>query len=269
MAVRDHYPLGQFCWIELIARDRSEARAFYRSLFGWHSVEVVAGTGRPYAHFELEGRSVAGLGELPAAWVDQGQPARWNSYIQVEDIPATCDRATQLGATVTVPHMKVGSAGSLAFLRDPTGAEVGLWQRQDHAGAGLHQDFHCWCWNELRTRDLPRAAAFYGRLFGWAFSDYPSSLGESYVITHRDEACSGMLQMDHRWGDMRSQWMVYFAVQDVDITADRVRQLGGYVVVHPFDIAEGRGAVVADAQGAVFDLVQMRVDPETEGQDTT
>jgi hypothetical protein len=269
MAIREHYPPGQFCWVELIARDMSEAREFYRRLFGWQSVDVETGTGRPYAHFELEGRPVAGLGQLSAALMDKRQPANWNSYIHVEDIPATCERAVQLGAAVTVPQTQVGSAGTLAFLRDPTGAEVGLWQKQDHPGAGLHQDFHCFCWNELRTRDLERAAEFYGQLFGWEFSDYPSIMGKYYVITHRDETCSGILQIDHRWGEMPPRWMVYFAVQHVDITVDRVRQLGGYVVVHPFDIAEGRGAVVADAQGAMFDLVQMRAEPEAEEKDAT
>lgn len=269
MAIRDEYPAGQFCWVELIARDMAEAREFYQRLFGWQPVDVETDTGRPYARFELQGRPVAGLGQLAPALLEKRYPARWNSFIRVEDIGATCDRAAQLGATVTVPETKVGSAGSLAFLRDPTGAEVGLWQQQDFAGAGLHQDFHCVCWNELRTRDLERAAEFYGQLFGWELSDYASIMGKSYVITHRDETCSGMLQIDQRWGETPPQWTVYFAVQHVDLTVDRVRQQGGYVVVHPFDIPEGRGAVVADPQGAMFDLVQMRADSEPEGKDAT
>jgi predicted enzyme related to lactoylglutathione lyase len=37
-----------------------------------------------------------------------------------------------------------------------------------------------------------------------------------------------------------------------------VRQYGGYVLVRPVDIPEGRLAMVADGQGAVFDLVQMQ-----------
>ncbi len=269
MAIRNEYSVGQFCWVEVIARDMPEAREFYRRLFGWQSIDIETGTGRPYAYFELESRPVAGLGQMSETLVAKRQSGNWNSYIHVQSIADVCDRATQLGATVSVPETVVGSAGSLAFLRDPTGAEVGLWQKQDHAGAGLHQDFHCFCWNELRTRDLERAVEFYGQLFGWEFSDYPSAMGKYYVITHHDEACSGILQMDHRWGDMPPRWAVYFAVQNVDLTVDRVRQLGGYAVVHPFDIAEGRGAVVADAQGAMFDLVQMRSEPGAEGKDAT
>ena len=41
MAVRDHYPHGQFCWVDLVSRDMSEARDFYRRLFGWQSVDSI------------------------------------------------------------------------------------------------------------------------------------------------------------------------------------------------------------------------------------
>ena len=136
-----------------------------------------------------------------------------------------------------------------------------MWQKDQHFGAALHQDFHCFCWNELCTRDIDRAADFFGQLLDWEFAEYPSPLGKSYVVRNRGEECSGLLQMDHRWGEMPPSWLVYFAVQSVDITVDRVRQYGGYVLVHPFDIHEGRFAIVADGQGAMFDLVQMKDEP--------
>ena len=69
-------------------------------------------------------------------------------------------------------------------------------------------------------------ADFYGRLLDWEFAEYPSFLGKYYVIRNRGEECSGMLQMDHRWGEMPPCWLVYFAVRSVDITVDQVRQYG-------------------------------------------
>ena len=30
MAVRDHYSHGQFCWVDLMSRDMTEAQEFYR-----------------------------------------------------------------------------------------------------------------------------------------------------------------------------------------------------------------------------------------------
>ncbi len=119
------------------------------------------------------------------------------------------------------------------------------------------QDYHCSCWHELLTRDIETARTFYNQLFGWEFSDYKSAWSKYYVVQQGEEENSGMLQMDERWGDMPPRWMTYFAVRSVDITVDQVRQLGGFVHVHPYDIPEGRFAMVGDAQGAVFDLVEM------------
>jgi uncharacterized protein len=261
MAVRDNYPHGQFCWVDLMSRDMTGAREFYQRLFGWQSVDRDPQGSPPYAQFELDGKSVAGLTQMDEALVDKKVPAAWNSYIHVDDIQAVCAKVVELGGTIAVPVTKIRDAGSVAHIQDPTGARVGLWQKDQHFGAVLHQDFHCFCWNELCTRDIERAAEFYGQLLDWEFAEYPSHLGKYYVVRNRGEECSGLLQMDYRWGEMQPRWFVYFAVQSVDLTVDRVRQLGGYVMVRPFDIPEGRLAIVADSQGALFDLVQMQDEP--------
>jgi predicted enzyme related to lactoylglutathione lyase len=45
---------------------------------------------------------------------------------------------------------------------------------------------------------------------------------------------------------------VTFAVEDADATAERAAELGGKVVVPPFDAPWVRMAVLADPQGATF-----------------
>jgi predicted enzyme related to lactoylglutathione lyase len=107
------------------------------------------------------------------------------------------------------------------------------------------------------TRDIEAARDFYGQLFGWEFAEYSAAIAKYYVVSQQGEENAGLLQMDQRWGEMPAQWMVYFAVQSVDLWVDQVRQLGGFVQVHPFDIPEGRFAMVSDAQGAIFDMVEM------------
>ena len=257
MAIRTGYEQGQFAWVDLVARDMAEAREFYGKLFGWESVDIDTQGGPPYAQFHLQGKTVAGIGQMNEAMLQKSLPANWNSYINVKDIAAVCEKVTELGGKVIVPVMKVVHAGSLAFIQDPTGAQVGLWQKGEHFGADVTQDFHCFCWNELLTRDIEMARDFYGRLFDWEFSDYTATDSKYYVVHQHGEENSGLMEMDQRWGDMPPRWMVYFAVQSVDMMVDQVRQLGGFVHVHPFDIPEGRFAIVSDAQGASFDLVEM------------
>jgi hypothetical protein len=49
-----------------------------------------------------------------------------------------------------------------------------------------------------------------------------------------------------------ARWNVTFTVSDTDGIAARARELGGTVVVEPFDIAPVRSAVLRDPGGARF-----------------
>ncbi len=257
MAIRTGFQHGQFAWLDLTARDMGAARQYYHKLFGWESIDFDTQGGPPYALFQLAGHTIAGIGQMTETLLAKNLRACWNSYIAVDEIESVCRRAEELGGSVTVPVTDVGEAGRLAFLRDPTGAQVGLWQRGAFFGAEVTQDYHCLCWNELLTRDIQAARSFYEQLFGWEFTDYPSAWSKYYLVQQGEEENSGMLQMDERWGDMPACWLPYFAVRSVDLSVDRARQLGGFVHVHPYDIPEGRFAMVGDAQGGVFDLVEM------------
>ena len=51
-------------------------------------------------------------------------------------------------------------------------------------------------------------------------------------------------------------WMTTFAVEDVDAAAKHAAELGGAVLVEPFDIPTvGRYAVVQDPIGVVFGIM--------------
>ena len=51
-------------------------------------------------------------------------------------------------------------------------------------------------------------------------------------------------------------WTPYFAVEDADVTASRIRERGATVAVGPVALHTGRGALAADRDGAVFGLWQ-------------
>jgi uncharacterized protein len=256
MPVQTSYKTGDFSWVDLMVPDTSAAREFYRELFGWESQDTEGGM--PYVMFLNEGRMVAGLGPQSEEMKAQGMPAVWSSYISVDDAEATTRKAAELGGTVTVPAMQVMEYGSLAFIQDPTGAHVGLWQPGQHFGAELTQDPGSLCWNELVTRDVDRAKDFYGKLFGWEFSEMPDSTPAYHIIKNQGASNGGLMQMDERWGDAPPHWMVYFAVADVEATSRRVTELGAKVIVEPFDVPPvGRMSTIQAPQGAVFSVIQL------------
>ena len=49
-------------------------------------------------------------------------------------------------------------------------------------------------------------------------------------------------------------WSVWFAVEDCDASTAKAVELGATVMMPPNDMDFGRGAVVADPQGAVFGM---------------
>ena len=57
-----------------------------------------------------------------------GGPSGWLAYVLVDDIHATTKKAKSLGAEIMKDVTEVMGMGSLSFIRDPTGAVLGLWQ---------------------------------------------------------------------------------------------------------------------------------------------
>ena len=116
------------------------------------------------------------------------------------------------------------------------------------------------CWIELGTTDQTAAKNFYGSIFGWTPNDNPMGPGEVYTIFKlegRDAAGGYTLRADQRAQHVPPHWMLYIMVDNVDASAAKVPQLGGKVIVAPFDVMDaGRMAVIADPAGAYFCLWQ-------------
>jgi hypothetical protein len=58
-------------------------------------------------------------------------------------------------------------------------------------------------------------------------------------------------------------WGVYFSVDGTEAAMDKVKELGGQVIMGPMDVEPGKIAVVQDPQGAVFNIITLS--PERAG----
>lgn len=111
-------------------------------------------------------------------------------------------------------------------------------------------------WVDLMTPDIEGACRFYGELFNWKFAVGPAETGHYTMAKVQGDNVAGMGQMPPG-SEYPSAWTVYFGTRDVDVSAARVRELGGQVMVGPMDVMqEGRMLVAADPSGAVFGLWQ-------------
>ena len=112
-------------------------------------------------------------------------------------------------------------------------------------------------WYELMTTDMKAARAFYAEVVGWGTHD-ASVPGTAYtVFTAGETAVSGLthLREDAPKAGLRPSWLGYVGVDDVDASADRIRQLGCAVHVPPQDVSNiSRISIAVDPQMAMIAL---------------
>jgi uncharacterized protein len=109
------------------------------------------------------------------------------------------------------------------------------------------------CWIDTSQRDLDAARRFYGALFEWEFDE---RVPGRYLVARRDglDVAGVALQPDDA-----PSWNTYIQVESADEATADAMQVGGKVIVPPFDVGEaGRMSVIADPTGAVFCLWESR-----------
>ena len=246
------YPAGTPSWVDHAAKDLAASNSFYSSLFGWEDEDQGEEMGH-YTILRKAGKTVAGNMTV----MMDGQPSAWVSYVAVDDADTTTDLAKKAGATVFVEPMDVSDIGRMALFADPTGAVIGVWQPKTFKGAELANEPGSFAWNELNTRDLAGARAFYAEVFGWTANDIDMD-GMSYTEWKLgDNSVAGMRAMPEMVpADVPAHWLVYFAVDDADAVVVAATQAGATTLVPPMDIPPGRFAVLSDPEGAAFAVIK-------------
>jgi predicted enzyme related to lactoylglutathione lyase len=248
------YPPGTPLWVDLGTPDVDASLSFYGGLFGWSASDPGPPEAGGYRFFLQDGKMVAGIGPL----MQEGQPPAWSSYVAVADADASVAAARDAGGTVLVEPTDVMDVGRFAFVGDPTGAAIGLWQPRSHTGAEIVNEPVSLTWNELETRDPEAAKPFYKAIFDWDADT--AAMGDMEYTTWQlsGKPVGGMADITGRVPDaVPAHWLAYFAVEDADATAEQAKAQGGEINVPPMDIPAGRFAVLGDPQGAVFGVFKM------------
>ena len=252
MGERTEYTPGTFSWVDLTTSDQEGAKAFYAGLFGWTADDRPVSDGVYYSMQQIDGKSVAAISPQPQQQREAGVPPLWNSYITVASADDAAGKAGDLGATVHAPPFDVMDVGRMAVIQDPQGAFFMVWEPKTTIGAELVNVPGAFCWNELYTSDLDGAKSFYGGLFGWEWNQFEQSPEPYFVIMNQGHGNGGVRGVGQT--GMPPNWLVYFAVDDIDAGASKVNELGGGTLLEPTDIGIAKIAIVRDPQGGVFAL---------------
>jgi len=256
MADPQHAP-GTFSWFECGSRNASASKSFYTQLFDWTAEDkpMPGDMGGHYTMFRLGGEDVAGLYELVGPMAEI--PPHWATYVTVANVEEAVSKAESLGGKVGAPAMDVPGVGRIAFLQDPTGAMIALFQPGEHRGSGKQgKTPGAFCWSELSTKDTAAAGEFYSKLFDWTMkTDSSSTPYTEFQLGGKPIA--GMMAPTPRHGDIPPNWLPYVTVAKCEASAAKVTELGGKVVVPPADVPEvGTFAVFSDPGGAALAIIQ-------------
>src|SRR6266702_4966563 len=253
MPERTSYAQGTPNWVDLPTSDQAAAKAFYAGLFGWTYDDQPMGEGQVYSMAMLGGHQVAAISTQPAEMAAAGAPPMWNTYLAVDSVDEATAKVEAAGGKVAMAPFDVMDAGRMSFVMDPSGAPVALWQANQHIGATLVNEPGTLNWNELITSDQG-VFPFYAEVAGLTAETMDMGDGQPYTVFKAGDAMVGG-SMPPQMPGVPSHWHVYFGTADADATAAKAAELGGSVIVPPFDTPVGRIAVLSDPQGAMFSVI--------------
>ena len=294
MPERDGYIPGVPCWVDASEPDPEAAVEFYGGLFGWRFEDVMSPSSEgeyfiaqhqatSSSIFDTSGDrrrgEVAGVRSIPEA---AAPAAMWNTYFWVDSVDEAVSKVRDAGGGVVIEPFDFVDACRMALFTDPEGAAFGVWQAKEHKGARLVNDPGSLVFNGLNTRDVEGARSFYGSVFGWQTAaigggaqgwtlpgygdwlerehhpDLRRQMAEAGAPEGFEDVVGSIIPIAYDQPDTPAHWSVTFAVDDADATAANATELGGKVIVPPFDAPWStatytiRITVIGDPQGATF-----------------
>lgn len=242
--VTANQPNGTPTWIDIGIPDLDRAMEFYRALFGWEYEVGPPETGR-YTTCRLDGRRAAAMMPNPDP---SATSFWWNVYFAADDCDDSARRAVDAGGTVLQEPMDVMDQGRMAIVRDPTGAQFGLWQGRVHTGCEVVNEPGALARNDLVTPEPEQARAFYAAVFDFTLDANPDMPEVDFTFLRRPDGHEiGGIVGDPRASS--SRWTTFFEVADADEARARAVAAGG-TAGEPEDNPYVRMATVTDPFGA-------------------
>lgn len=247
--VTEPQPDGTPTWIDLGIPNLDRAMEFYHALFGWEYDVGPEEFGR-YTTCKLDGRPVAAL-------MPHTDPAAtafwWNMYLATADCDRTVARVDKAGGTVIDAPTDILDQGRMAIVRDPVGAQFGLWQAGAHLGAEVVNQPGALVRNDLVTPTPEPARAFYAAVFDFTLDSNEDLPDLDFTFLRRPDG--------HEIGGIfglptapASSWATTFEVADTDATVARATAAGGRCG-EIGDMPYGRFAELTDPFGVEFSVI--------------
>jgi predicted enzyme related to lactoylglutathione lyase len=240
--------------VDLSTADITAAEGFYRGLFDW----TVATNQTPMGEYLIGSVGEREVGGMMAQSPETaGSPSVWTTFFFVDELDATLAAITSAGGSVLAPPFEIPDGARVSVVADPSGAMFALISEGPQPGPYFSMVVGAVSWVELMTRRPDEARAFYHQVFGWEAATEDAGGMPYTAFNLGDTQVGGMIETPaHLPDEVPDSWSVYFTVADCKATAEQATELGGEVILPPTQTPMGPFAVLADPQGAVFQVME-------------
>lgn len=114
-------------------------------------------------------------------------------------------------------------------------------------------------WADLTVEKAPEIRDFYAAVVGFTFTEIPMSGYNDYCMNSPDDGQtkSGICHARGGNAELPPMWLIYFYVKDLDVSLEKLKELGGEVLAGPKSYGgNSRYAVIKDPAGACCALFQ-------------
>lgn len=110
-------------------------------------------------------------------------------------------------------------------------------------------------WIDLTTSDPRKSAHFYEQVLGWEVSAETQEENPYQMARLQGLPIAGLIPQPDE-APMPDTWVTYFLSKDIDGDCQRTENLGGRILAAPQLVELGHMALLADAAGGMFGLIQ-------------
>ncbi len=250
---------GTISWVDLSTRDIEGAQRFYAKLLGWE-LEVQRTPMGEYTVASSGGREVAGM--MAQAQEMAGAPAIWTVFVVIDDMEATLAGVTGAGGSVAQTPFQIPGGARVAVVTDRSAMFALISGGREPGYPYFSDELGTVCWAELMTGDVEAATEFYREVFGWTVETDDTGPVAYTVCSLDGDAVAGLIaRPDDLPAEAPDSWSVYFTVADCEATEQRAVELGGSVILSATPTPMGPFAVLADPDGAAFQIMEMASPP--------
>ena len=240
---------GRFVWRELLTHDLPRAKAFYGEVFGWKTRDVPMGDST-YTLFDASGVEVAGAMAAPV----REMPSHWLGYVHVSSVDDTLAAATAAGGKVVKPGTDIPDIGRFGIFFDDLGAATCAFSPTSEGKPPAPPKVGEFCWESINTPDVAKTIAFYTQVYGWKTSPFGPDMT---TFGLGDGMQNQIASITPAPAGVRAHWLNYVVVDKLAPARDRVKRLGGAILVEEIAVpGVGAFAVAQDPQQAAICLFE-------------